>query len=325
MTRRGVRPDDSRRAARRRRRRRRLGLPFRQGAHRARRPFSPRRAALRICRRDRRKVEDRRRRFGAHRVVDRDPPRARARRRGEPRRAVSGAAMPCRGRSIAGQRLGPHARRADRQHRARADQPSGARGLRRVAPGRRATPSGGGEFRRPPDRRQRAAAARSSSPGFRRRSLRPRDDGRVRRAHPGRAKVRFARRCWSRRWSATLRARARFSRALLLTPIWRFCGKSSNSLAARSAQTRFLARNPHDRRARQRLRLFADAVSAEDRFSDARGPAAEGAGDSRALGARRPLRRSCARAAKAGRSSCCTTGRPTPTAISTSATRSTRS
>ena len=47
-----------------------------------------------------------------------------------------------------------------------------------------------------------------------------------------------------------------------------------------------------------RPRLFADPVSAEDRLPDARRPAAEGAGDSRALGARRILRRSCAQSGK---------------------------
>ena len=73
-----------------------------------------------------------------------------------------------------------------------------------------------------------------------------------------------------------------------------------------------------------RTRLQRDAVPAEDRLPDARRPAAEGAGDSRALGEARHLR-AAARSRAGATNSSCTTARPTPTATSTSATRSTRS
>ena len=81
----------------------------------------------------------------------------------------------------------------------------------------------------------------------------------------------------------------------------------------------------HDRLARQRLRLFADALSAEDRFSHAWGSAAKGAGDSRALGEGEPL---CATAReRPGSAEIRPARRPalTPTAMSISARPSTRS
>ena len=54
------------------------------------------------------------------------------------------------------------------------------------------------------------------------------------------------------------------------------------------------------RHARNRPRLQRDAVSAQDRFSDARRAAAEGARDPRAIGSRSAFTRACARPARAG-------------------------
>ncbi len=73
--------------------------------------------------------------------------------------------------------------------------------------------------------------ARSARSGFRRRSLWPRDDGRVRRANPRRAEVRIRWRRLSRRCSATWRARAKSWRARPRIPDLAIPAKSSKSLA----------------------------------------------------------------------------------------------
>jgi glycerophosphoryl diester phosphodiesterase len=68
-------------------------------------------------------------------------------------------------------------------------------------------------------------------------------------------------------------------------------------------------------------RLPLDGLPAEDRLPDEGRPAAEGAGDPRALGGDGPLPAAARRRARGARSSSSTTARPTPMATSTSATR----
>ncbi len=301
------------------RRRRRLGLPFRQGANRDAGLSCRCRAPLWLRRRDRRQGRDGRRGRRARRVVDRDPSGAGARRR---RRSRPRPRPPLRRVRAGHSRDSASGGRSEcRPQTSRSRRPTGWRtgSMRSVAMVDGRLASRRRELRRPADRGQWSAAARSPPSGLRRRSLWSRDGGRVRRAHPGGAKVRFA--CGAGRGDATRRgARARHPAQASPDPDLAIPGKSSKSLALVRPFS-ILARNSHDRRARKRLRLFADALSAEDGLSDAGGAAAEGAGNSRALGARRPLRRSFARAARAGRNSCCTTDRPTPTATSISGTR----
>ena len=214
-----------------------------------------------------------------------------------------------------------HAWRADRKHRARADQPAGARGLCGPRRGRRTIAT-------PPSRA--SASGRPWTMGRRcskctfwishgdlyGREMAVEFVERIR----DERKFEFAR--GAGRGDASRRgARARDPGAKRPERrIWRF---QANPLIPRRLSRRYLilASQFHDRRARKKLRLFADALSAEDGLSDAGGTAAKGAGNSCALGARRPLRPASPRAARAGRNSCCTTDRPTPTATSISGTR----
>ena len=77
----------------------------------------------------------------------------------------------------------------------------------------------------------------------------------------------------------------------------------------------------HDLHQVGHARLERDPVPAQDRISHARRPAAARAATAGAVGADRPLREPARGGRRAGRSSCCTTARPTPTATSTSARR----
>ena len=112
------------------------------------------------------------------------------------------------GRGDRGSAPGTHARRADREYRARADQPARARHIRCRGPDRRARLSGGRELRHEADGRRRPAPARGPSPRFRRRPL----WARIWRSSSSSASATSASSIRStrsrRKWSATRRGRA---------------------------------------------------------------------------------------------------------------------
>ena len=152
------------------------------------------------------------------------------------------------------------------------------------------------QFRRPPDRRQRSAAARGPSPRLWRRSLWARHRGRIRRAHSGGAQVRFARAAHGGMERDKERARAILAKYLKAPcdspqPIWRFAPNPLMPSRLRPSRTRCGAATPMTDAPDTGLDYSQTLFPAEDRFSDAGRPAAEGAGDSRPLGARGPLRR----------------------------------
>ena len=102
------------------------------------------------------------------------------------------------------------------------------------------------------------------------------------------------------------------------------CRVSSGRSPRRAIRSRPLERR-NVRRAPTKPDYRSHRLPAEDRLSDEGRPAAEGAGDSRALAGGGPLRPGPRRRAPGARSSSSTTARPTPMATCTSATRSTTS
>ena len=101
------------------------------------------------------------------------------------------------------------------------------------------------------------------------------------------------------------------------------CGKSSNPTRPLPTKPEFGSRSDV-RRARLGLDYSRTLYLPKTDFPMRGGSAAEGAGNSGALGARKSLSARFARAARAGPNSFSTTGRLTPTAMSISARRSTR-
>ena len=198
--------DDPGRAARRRRGRRRLGLSFRQGPVRHA-GLSRRGGRALWLRASRSSPRSRTATANGRRLVDGDPPGARARRR---RRGGAGPRAPLFGLGTghSGPAARPHARRADRQYRARADQPAGARRLRGRGPGRRArlsrrSPVSASGRRSTTGRRcskSTCSISTATSTGARWRSNSSSASGK------SGSSIRSTR--WWRRWSATRRGRA---------------------------------------------------------------------------------------------------------------------